>query len=263
MNKMITHIAAVLLALTTELWAANALDTSGLTNNDGNEGANTVAMPGGSPVALDRTTQKPPVIVSQPLDLSVLVNGAATFDCSVAGSSPLKFQWYYSGLPLTNRAGRVAGANSWKLVLSAVQLEQSGNYWVSVSNSAGQATSRQASLTVCNPVKIVVQPQSVTTWPTATVQFHVEATGSAPLQFQWYRNNLALAGKITPDLVISNVQSSDKGAYCVKVRNAASSAISKTAQLQVQKPGQGDCNCKKEMDCAFLMWPREAMTQPG
>jgi hypothetical protein len=93
------------------------------------------------------------------------------------------------------------------------------------------------------PPRIVQGPQSqtVATWSTAT--FQVQATGTAPLSYQWQRNgqNLAdgarISGSGSSTLRISNVQSNDAGEYRVIVSNGAASATS-SATLTVIEPPQ-------------------------
>ena len=77
-------------------------------------------------------------------------------------------------------------APRWRL--SSVTTADAGSYTVRVSNSAGTVTSAAATLTV-NPAvvapSITTQPASQTVTAGANVSFHVVATGTAPLSYQW------------------------------------------------------------------------------
>jgi len=80
---------------------------------------------------------------------------------------------------------------------------------------------------------IITQPQSQTVLAGQNVTFSVEATGTAPLFYQWRRNGLGLPGATGPSLTIFNVQSTNAGSYSVIVSNLAGSRISSNAVLQV------------------------------
>lgn len=83
------------------------------------------------------------------------------------------------------------------------------------------------------PPAISTQPtaQRVSTGETAT--FAVEATGSGPLQYQWRKNSVALAGKTSATLVIPTAALTDNASYDVVVTNAVSSVTSSAATLTV------------------------------
>ena len=67
------------------------------------------------------------------------------------------------------------------------------------------------------PPQITVQPQSQTASLGSTVSFSVQAQGSAPLSYCWYKNGLPLTedtritGSASSTLSIASVQSSDAG----------------------------------------------------
>ncbi len=82
-----------------------------------------------------------PVIVSQPASQSVIVGGSAAFSITATGTAPLSYQWRFNG---TN----IPGATTTALSLSNVQLSQTGNYAVLVSNSVNFVLSSNAVLTV-------------------------------------------------------------------------------------------------------------------
>jgi sugar lactone lactonase YvrE len=57
----------------------------------------------------------------------------------------------------------------------------------------------------------------------------VTASGSAPLTYQWYLNNVAIAGATGASLSLSRVATSQAGTYTVKVTNNAGTATSSIA----------------------------------
>ena len=90
-----------------------------------------------------------------------------------------------------------------------------------------------------NAPQITVQPQSQTVSADSTVSFSVEAQGSAPLRYCWYKNGLYLTddtritGSAASTLGIANVQTSDAGTYMVRVSNPVASTNSANAVLTV------------------------------
>jgi formylglycine-generating enzyme required for sulfatase activity len=90
-----------------------------------------------------------------------------------------------------------------------------------------------------NAPQITVQPQSQTVSPGSTASFSVQAKGSAPLSYCWYKNGLYLTddtritGSAASTLSIANVQTSDAGTYMVRVSNQAGSTNSANAVLTV------------------------------
>ena len=85
-----------------------------------------------------------PIIVLQPADQTVYVSANVNFTVAATGASPLTYQWLFNGTALVGQTNAV-------LLLPDVQLTNSGNYSVVVSNNAGSATSSTAVLTVQQP----------------------------------------------------------------------------------------------------------------
>jgi len=89
---------------------------------------------------------------------------------------------------------------------------------------------------------LTTQPQSQAVSSGGTVSFTVAASGTAPLSYQWRKDEVNLSdggnvsGAATPLLTLSNVQSTDAGSYDVVVSNAAGPVPSLAAQLTVQPP---------------------------
>lgn len=80
---------------------------------------------------------------------------------------------------------------------------------------------------------IVAHPQSRFSFLGQNVSFSTLANGSQPLSYQWLFNGLPLAGEIQPGLMLTNVQPSQAGDYCVVVTNAFGAVTSSIAVLAV------------------------------
>ena len=174
----------------------------------------------------------PPAILMQPTNLAVAVSGTAPFSVTVTGTPPFSFQWTFNGTNLD-------GATNSFLVLTNVQLTDSGSYAVEVFNAFGAEQSSNAVLSVGVPPSISVQPTNQALLAGGTARFDVLATGSLPLSYQWSQDGAALAdsgrisGANSPDLVISNVVFNDAGLYSILVSNTWGSAVSSNATLTV------------------------------
>jgi hypothetical protein len=83
----------------------------------------------------------PPIITVQPFGLSVNLGATVTLRVAASGSTPMVFQWYFNGAPLS-------GATNSSITLSGVDATQSGTYEAVVSNPAGMAASQPATLIV-------------------------------------------------------------------------------------------------------------------
>ena len=102
------------------------------------------------------------------------------------------------------------------------------------------SASRAFTVTVTNTgaadLQITRQPQSIDTNAEAAVEFSVEATGTAPLSYQWQFKGVPVGGAVSNTLSLTNVQKIDEGAYTVVVSNAAGSVTSEVATLTVRQP---------------------------
>jgi len=173
----------------------------------------------------------PPAIETDTQDQTALVGQNATFNVLASGTLPLSYQWYYN----TNTV--LTNANSSILTLTNVQLSDSGGYSVMVTNAYGSVTSSVAQLIVNTAIapSIITQPQDQPNLlPGATATFSIIASGSDPLNYQWYYNTNTLLTNATDSiLTITNIQPGNAGSYSVTVSNLAGGAISSNAFLSV------------------------------
>jgi len=103
------------------------------------------------------------------------------------------------------------------------------------------------SLTACSSGEYTQEPGSTVTAPSITTHpvnqsvisgqtatFSVVATGTAPLAYQWLRNNTAISGATSASYTTPATVSSDNGSqYTVSVSNSAGSVTSNAATLTV------------------------------
>src|SRR6185436_2588393 len=81
---------------------------------------------------------------------------------------------------------------------------------------------------------ITSQPASRTNGATTTASFSVNASGSAPLFYQWRANGANVDGATNATLILPNLQLSDAGTYQAVVFNGAGSMDSSNALLTVR-----------------------------
>jgi hypothetical protein len=197
-------------------------------NNAGNYQVVVTGMAGSvtSSVAV-LTALLPPAITTQPASQTLAVGGTAVFSVATSGSSPISYQWFVDSTNV------IAGADEASLVLTNVQLEDSGGYFVVVSNAYGEATSVVATLTVELPPAISVQPQSLALLVGQDADFLVSATGAAPLSYQWQCNGTNLVAATDDVLTLFDVGTVEAGAYSVIISNAVGCVTSSNALLSV------------------------------
>ena len=172
-----------------------------------------------------------PAITTQPVSQTVTAGANVNFTVAASGTAPLNYQWRLNG-------ANISGATSATLALASVTVGQSGgSYTCFVTNSAGNATSSAATLTV-NPAifapAITTQPanQSVTAGNNAS--FTIVASGTAPLSYQWRLNGANISGATSATLALTAVTLGQSGgSYSCVVTNVGGTATSSAATLTV------------------------------
>lgn len=179
------------------------------------------------------TTTKPtaPGFSAQPASQSVAVGQQAAFFVMVTGTAPFTYQWQ-------KNSQDISGATSSSYSTPpAVSGDNGATFRVVVTNAAGTATSAAATLTVtAAPVgpTITTQPSNQTVSAGQTATFSVAASGTAPLMYQWQKNNLNISGATSATYVTPPTVSGDNGAsFRVMVTNAVNSVTSNSATLTV------------------------------
>ena len=102
----------------------------------------------------------PPVVVTPPEAETVFAGNDVSFNVLAAGGPTLSYQWEFDG---TN----IADATNYSITLDNVQLNQSGNYSVTVATSSGTTNSANALLTVLTPGSCLPPPAGLVSWWTA------------------------------------------------------------------------------------------------
>jgi hypothetical protein len=174
----------------------------------------------------------PPSIATQPVGTTILSGQTTTLGVVATGTAPLTYQWF-SGLSGDTSTPIGAATTS---TFTTPALTQTSFYWVRVSNIAGSINSNSAAVVVLQPPIITSQPvdQSVGSSQTATLS--VNATGTAPLSYQWYVGTSGDSSNPVSNATGSTFDTpplTQTTSYWVRVTNAAGAVDSSTATVTV------------------------------
>jgi uncharacterized repeat protein (TIGR03803 family) len=183
----------------------------------------------------------PPVITSQPTNLTLLAGQTATFNVGIATNALAYYQWRTNGINLTD-GGNISGSATPTLTISGVASNNIASYSVVVSNVTGVAVSSNAALSIIasKPV-FVLQPTNQSVLPGGPTTLIVSVVGSTPYHYQWQFNGTNLAtsstkytsGVTSSNLVIANFVTTNVGNYTVVVTNSLGSVTSSVAALSL------------------------------
>ena len=171
--------------------------------------------------------QLPSVLI--PLASTNVVAGAnIELSVTVAGTPPFQYVWTKDRIRQINQSS--------KLTLANAQTGAAGTYAVTVTNPAGSVTSEAVvKITSFTAVPIILaEPTNVTARAGFDATLTVNADGTSPLRFQWFKNG-APVGPLSESnaLTLSSVQLSDAGSYSVTATNSAGSVTSNAATLTI------------------------------
>ncbi|HNU52412.1 MAG TPA: SdrD B-like domain-containing protein [Verrucomicrobiota bacterium] len=99
--------------------------------------------------------------------------------------------------------------------------------------SVGAAANFGDQSDLIQPPRIVEPPAAATVSVGDPVTLKVVATGTAPLRYQWLKNEVPIPGAIQAEYVIGSARPEDAGDYAVKVVNITGSETSASARLEV------------------------------
>ncbi len=181
-----------------------------------------------------------PKVTKQPVSATVEVGQSATFTTAASGSPKPTVQWEVSTTGGSSWTP-VPGATAVKLEIADAQASESGDEYRAVfANSAGQAMSQTATLTVQDPPRVSEQPASVTVEAGQSATFEAAASGVPAPSVQWEVSTddgaaWAAVPEATADrLTVADAQVGESGdEYRAVFTNAAGHAASAPATLTV------------------------------
>ncbi|XP_062517031.1 titin-like isoform X3 [Corticium candelabrum] len=193
-----------------------------------------------------------PSIIKHPLAVPVMSGGTIELMCKARGFPTPKYQWFVSRgddpVPLK-------GQCYMKLVIREATKENEGHYCCRAMNNLGYKFSQYAEVRVAlassyapesqaNRPPVIIQDlqKNIDAKLGSTVELIIEAEGSRPLRYVWFKNANPMEGNTADTLILNNVESgSVNGLYSCQVSNQYGSAISEicevyeTASLAISK----------------------------
>ena len=185
--------------------------------------------------AAELTVQTAPTITTQPVAQALVPGATASFSIAAEGGE-LAYQWRRNGTALTS-AGRISGATTSSLSVTAVTGADQGTYDCVVTGACGSVTSSTAALS-CTPV-FTQQPQGGEFPGGSTITLATGVSTAGTTTYRWRKNGVALfnslsfSGTTTPTLVINANDPNDSGEYTLSVANACGTTLSAAAVVEV------------------------------
>jgi alpha-tubulin suppressor-like RCC1 family protein len=195
-----------------------------------------------APVAFAAEAPKAPKVTKQPASLTVEEGQNAVLEAAAFGAPAPTVQWEVS-----SNAGAtwspVEGGSADQLTIADAKTPESGNeYRALFKNTAGEATSKAATLTVHEAPRITEQPTGETVEEGQGAAFEAAAAGVPAPTVQWERSTnaggtwSALSGATSDRLAIAGAKTSESGdEFRATFKNVAGKATGEAATLTVRK----------------------------
>lgn len=165
---------------------------------------------------------------------SAIADGTAlTLRVSAVGVPQVAYQWRKNGVD-------IPGATSATFEIASATAQDSANYSVVVTNTAGDTTSELFAVSVQGTVVapgIDTPPQSQALTEGEPLILSVVASGTAPFTYQWQKDGVDLPGANASTFTIAATVLADAGAYTVVVGNSADQVTSAAAIVTVKGIG--------------------------
>lgn len=207
--------------------------------------ATDIGSPGVAPSSVAATIRQTPVAET------VTVGDSVTFTNGGTALPPLVYHWYFNNTPITSQTPGVSihhitpgltdtlTNNISVLTLTGVQTNIAGTYTVIAENGL-ESFSNNATLTVNQtptaPTVDSAPPDSLEAYIPQTVPLTVVASGFPAPTYQWYSNNVAIAGQTGNVLSLSLSSTNQSAIYSVIVTNSAGGTNISTALNVTPKP---------------------------
>jgi alpha-tubulin suppressor-like RCC1 family protein len=172
-------------------------------------------------------------VISQPASDTVIKGQGIVFTATMnsdVNPAPA-FQWNHG-------QAAINGATAVSYSLGAVDVKDTGTYSVTITNTAGSATSPSVVLVVLVPPTISYPPSALTLTRCSgdTVSFNVTVGGTPPFTYQWQKNGSPISGgPNAAQFTIASALAADMGAYTclVKLLSGAAGTLSHPFTLTV------------------------------
>lgn len=173
--------------------------------------------------------QVEPLLLHGPSTQEAITGEAGYMSIYAESIVPVTYQWRFAGTNLPGATGRT-------LTIGSVPPGYTFPYEVVVANAYGARTSAVASLLGIIPNPPVVAYAPAVSLPSPPLLgrdmlLRAQATGIAPLSYQWFFNGQPVTGATNSDLVLVNYATNQNGTYSYLVTNDWGAAVSPNVSL--------------------------------
>ncbi len=177
-------------------------------------------------VEVDVSIKDPVSITQQPTNQEICNGQPFTLSVKATGTN-LKYQWYRGNEPINNATTDTHTATA--------AAATAGSYYVVVTGDCGPLTSDAVTVTVNEaPSEVIISPASPVLCEGGSATLSVQASGTAPLNYQWQHGDNDIHTAIADTYIIDNAALNAAGSYSVRVVNTCGTATS-TATVTVNK----------------------------
>lgn len=189
----------------------------------------------------------PSIILQPSIFDTICQNDSVTFIVEATGTPVLQYQWYFNNSP--------AASIDTFLTINPTTFSNTGDYFCEISNGCSTVYTDTISMEVDTIPFFIEQPIDQLVCLNGTAEFLVEADGTIPMEYQWYKiDNTGTSSLITGEtglnLTISPVLEADTAFdyYCMVSNECSEGPSSDTAQLllrpqvQIMDSIQSDTN---------------------
>jgi hypothetical protein len=169
-----------------------------------------------------------PVITKSLVGGTISINSSFTFSIQVAGSPPLRYSWYKNNVLISNQ-------NNSTFTINNASINDDAYYYCKVSNDKYTVNSEPVKLTVLYPVGITTQPNTLYVNPNQTDFFTVSVSGSDPIIYNWYKDNILITSSSINTLYIIDANEGDVADYYCVIYNLVKSVTSNTVRAEITK----------------------------
>src|SRR6266404_7919 len=179
-------------------------------------------------------------IVTQPQSQTNFVGSTVSLSVTAAGTPPLTYLWQFNGNP-------VPGGTDATLVLNNVQTNDSGQYFVTVSNQSAQTNSAPATLTILplppgQPFVNITFPTSGAIFPAGSevlVQSEAGESNGVISQVEFFLNTTNSIGVVTSNpfnLLVTNIPPGDYLLSAIATDPRQNMATSSVVRISFVRP---------------------------
>jgi PKD repeat protein len=181
----------------------------------------------------------PGIVKIEPLDQTLCEGTNALFQYQVfTVNDSIKYKWYLNSVLLDLSSKRYT-TNNGILQINSIVDGDKGEYKADADIYVGSTitqtlNSSVAALKVLPGANIKSQTGSTASiMETGKLELFVEAEGTEPVYYQWYRDEFPVAGGNMPTLTIENVSKVETGTYYCLITSACGSAKSKPVEVDI------------------------------